>query len=137
MTVPAQTSPRTAQHTLLATRHSALIIPDSLDESPTLWSPACRVLTAESLVSQHLTPSHLQVIPTGIGRSRPDSPDVVLLGNADNDSSEEDLISLSCFSKSDTVKVRVAAVREKAHRSDVLYAAWLDVQIHEGNDEVK
>ena len=28
MTVPAQTSPRTAQHTLLATRHSTLIVPD-------------------------------------------------------------------------------------------------------------
>ena len=73
----------------------------------------------------------------GGGRSRPDSPDVVLLGNADNDSSEEDPISLSCFSKSDTVEVHVAAVRKKAHQSDVLYAAWLDDQIHKGHDEVK
>ena len=73
----------------------------------------------------------------GGGRSCPDSPDIVLLGNADNDGSEEDLISLSCFSKSDTVEVLVAAVHEKACQSDVLYAAWLDVQIHKGNDEVK
>ena len=73
----------------------------------------------------------------GQGRSRSDSPDVVFLGNADYDGSEEDLISLSCFSKLDTVEVRVAAVREKAHWSDVLYAAWLDVQIREGNNEVK
>ena len=72
-----------------------------------------------------------------IGQSCPDSPNVVLLGNADNDGSEEDLISLSCFSKSDTVEICVAAVREKAHQSDMLYAAWLDVQICEGNDEVK
>ena len=50
----------------------------------------------------------------GRGRSRPDSPDIILLGNTDNDSSEEDPISLSCFSKSDTVEVRVAAVRKKA-----------------------
>ena len=73
----------------------------------------------------------------GRGRSRPNSPDVILLGNASNDGSEEDLISLSCFSKSDTVEVHVAAVREKVHQSDVLYAAWLDDQIHKGNDEVK
>ena len=73
----------------------------------------------------------------GRGRSHPNSPDVVLLGNADNDGSEEDLISLSCFSKSATVEVRVATVCEKAHRSDVLYATWLDDQIHKGNDEVK
>ena len=62
MTVPAQTSPRTAQHTLLATRHSAPIIPDSLDESPILRSPACRVLTAQFLGSLRLTPKHPQVI---------------------------------------------------------------------------
>ena len=72
----------------------------------------------------------------GGGRSRPNSPDVVLLGNANNDGSEEDVISLLCFSKSDTVEVCVAAVCEKACRSDILYAAWLDIQIHEGNDEV-
>ena len=54
-----------------------------------------------------------------------------------NDGSEEDVISLPCFLKSDTVEVHVAAVREKACRSDVLYAAWLDDQIHKGEDEVK
>ena len=51
--------------------------------------------------------------------------------------SEEDIISLLGFSKSDTEEVCVAAVRKKVHQSDVLYAAWLDDQIHKGNDEVK
>ena len=46
-------------------------------------------------------------------------------------------ISLSCFLKLDTVEVCVAAVRKKARQSDMLYAAWLDNQIHKGNDEVK
>ena len=73
----------------------------------------------------------------GRGRSRPNSPNVILLGNADNDGSEEDPISLSCFSKSDTVEVCVAAVHEKACWSDVLCATWLDDQIHKGHDEVK
>ena len=50
---------------------------------------------------------------------------------------EEDIISLSVFSKSDTVEVRVGVVHEKACRSDVWYAAWLDDQIQKGNDEVK
>ena len=31
----------------------------------------------------------------------------------------------------------MAAVHEKARRSDVLYAAWLDDQIHKGSDEIK
>ena len=69
------------------------------------------------------------------GRSHPDSPDIVFLGNAENDGSEEDIISLSGFSKSDTEEVHVAAVCEKVHQSDVLYGAWLDDQIHKGNDE--
>ena len=73
----------------------------------------------------------------GPGRSRPSSPDVIFLGNAKNDGSEEDIISLSGFSKSDTEEVRMAAVREKVHGSDVLYGVWLDDQIHKGNDEVK
>ena len=51
----------------------------------------------------------------GQGRSRPNSPDIVFLGNAENDGSEEDIISLSGFSKSDTEEVRVAAVHEKPH----------------------
>ena len=72
----------------------------------------------------------------GGGRSRPDSPDVVFLGNADNDSPEEP-ISLSCFSESDTVEVCMATVHKKARQSDVLYATWLDDQIHMGHDEIK
>ena len=39
MIVPAQTSPRTAQHTLLAARRSAPIVPDLMNESPILRSP--------------------------------------------------------------------------------------------------
>ena len=69
-------------------------------------------------------------------RSRPDSSDIIFLGNADNDGPEEP-ISLSCFSKSDTVEVRIAAVRKKVRQSDVLYATWLDDQIHMGHDKVK
>ena len=38
----------------------------------------------------------------GQGRSHPDSPDIVFLGNTENDGSEEDIISLLGFSKSDT-----------------------------------
>ena len=54
------------------------------------------------------------------GRSRPDSPEVIFLGNADNDGPGEDPISLSCFSKSDTIEVRMAAVRKKAHQGDCI-----------------
>ena len=70
------------------------------------------------------------------GRSRPNSPEVVFLGEA-NDGPGEEPISLSCFSESDTVEVRMAAVCKKARQSDVLYATWLDDQIHTGNDAVK
>ena len=70
------------------------------------------------------------------GRSRPNSPEVVFLGEA-NDSPGEEPISLSCFSKSDTVEVRMAAVRKRARQSDALYATWLDDQIRAGNDAVK
>ena len=41
------------------------------------------------------------------------------------------------FPESDTVEVCVAAVRKKACQSDVLYATWLDDQIHTGHDTVK
>ena len=137
MTVPAPTSLHAAQHTLLTARHSALIIPDSLEDSPIFRIPVCLSLDSSipgesaSDTESSLSDSDSQ------GQSRPDSPDVVFLGNAENDGSEEDIISLSGFSKSDTEEVRVAAVHEKARRSDVLYAAWLDDQIHKGNDEVK
>ena len=70
------------------------------------------------------------------GRSRPNSPKVVFLGEADDGPGEEP-ISLSCFSELDTVEVCTAAVRKKARQSDVLYATWLDDQIHTGNDTVK
>ena len=62
------------------------------------------------------------------GQSRPNSPEVMFLGEA-NDGPGEELISLSCFSKSDTVEVCGAAVCKKVRQSDVLYATWLDDQI--------
>ena len=61
---------------------------------------------------------------------------VVFLGEANDDGPEEP-ISLLCFSESDTVEVRMAAVRKKACQSDVLYATWLDDQIHTGHNDVK
>ena len=73
----------------------------------------------------------------GQGPSRPGSPDIVFLGNAENDGSEDDIISLLGFSKSDTKEVHVGAVHEKAHWSDVWYAAWLDNQIHKGSNDIK
>ena len=59
-----RTSPRTAQHTLLTTHCSTPIVPDSMNESPILRNPTCRVLTVQFLGSLHLTPRHPQVIPT-------------------------------------------------------------------------
>ena len=102
-------------------------------------SPAPSVLSLDSSIpgeSASDTETSLSDSDGG-GRSRPESPDIVFLGNADNDGPGEDPISLSCFSESDTVEFRVAAVRKKAHQSDVLYATWLDDQIHTGHDEVK
>ena len=98
----------------------------------------CQVLIAQSLVS-HASDTESSLSDSG-GReqpSHPASPDVVLLGNTENDGSEDDIISQSGFSKSDTEEVCVAAVRKKARENDVLYAAWLDDEIHKGNDEVK
>ena len=69
----------------------------------------------------------------------PSSPDIVLVENDEDDGSEEEeTISLTGFSKSDTEGVHVAtAVHEKACLGDVLYATWCDNQIHKGNDEIK
>ena len=61
---PGPNFSRTAQHTLLAARRSAPIVPDLLNESPILWSPTCRVLTVQFLGSLRLTPRRPQVIPT-------------------------------------------------------------------------
>ena len=46
-----------AHRTLLITCHSEPIVPQALDEDPTLLILTCRVLTAHSQLSQHLTPS--------------------------------------------------------------------------------
>ena len=69
--------------------------------------------------------------------SRPDSPDVFIVGNADDDDPEDETISVTGFSKSDTEEVCAAATHEKAHVGDTLYAAWHDNQIQQGNDEIK
>ena len=58
-----------------------------------------------------------------------DSPDVFIVGNADNDGPEEETISMTGFSKSDTEEVHAAAAREKARAGDTLYATWRNNQI--------
>ena len=73
----------------------------------------------------------------GRGRSCPGSPDVIFLGNAEDDGSEEEIISPSGFSKSDTEEVCAAAACKKARLGDVLYATWHDNQILKGNDEIR
>ena len=85
-------------------------------------------MTAHSQLSQHLTPSHWMT-PSSPERSRPDSPDVFIVGNTDDDDPEEETISVTGFSKSDTEEVCVAAACEKAHVGDTLYATWHDNQI--------
>ena len=47
-----------AQPTLLAARHSEPIVMQALDEGLIPQNPVCRALTAQSQLSQHLTPSH-------------------------------------------------------------------------------
>ena len=71
------------------------------------------------------------------GQSRPDSPDVFIIGNADDDGSEEETVTMTGFLKSDTEGVCTAAVREKARAGDTLYATWCDNQIQQGNDKIK
>ena len=71
------------------------------------------------------------------GQSRPDSPDVFIVGNAADDGQEEEMISVTGFLKSDTEEVHVAAAHEKAHAGDALYATWHENQIQQGNDEIK
>ena len=95
-----------AQHTLLTTRHSEPIVLKALDESPIFLIPVCRVLTAQSQLSQSLTLGHPWVIPMVGSDPAPGSLDVVFLGNAEDDGSEEEeTISLPGFSKSDTKEV--------------------------------
>ena len=62
-------------------------------------------------------------------RSHPDSPEVFIVGSADDDGPEEETISVTGFSKSDTEEVCVATAREKARAGDTLYATWHDNQI--------
>ena len=70
-------------------------------------------------------------------RSRPDSPEVFIVGSVDDDGPEEETISVTGLSKSDTEEVCMAAAHEKAHAGDTLYAIWRDNQIRQGNDEIK
>ena len=73
----------------------------------------------------------------GPERSRPDSPEVFIVGSVDDDSREEETISMTGLSKSDTEEVCMAAACEKACVGDTLYAIWRDNQIRQGNDEIK
>ena len=70
-------------------------------------------------------------------RSRPDSPDVFIVGSVDDDGPEEETISMTGFSKSDTEEVCMATVRKKARAGDTLYATWRDNQIRQGNNKIK
>ena len=73
------------------------------------------------------------------------SHDVVFLGQHDEDpedaegeengSDEEDTFLLD-ITNSDSEEVRKAAAHDKAHQSDVLYAAWRDRQTCQGNDDI-
>ena len=69
---------------------------------------------------------------------RSGSPDIIFLGKTedDNGSDEEETLSLLDISNSDTEEVHTAAVRRKMRQSDALYAAWQDLQIHQGNYEI-
>ena len=77
-------------------------------------------------------------------RSCSASPDVVFLGESEEgpaDAEEEengsdDEETLSLLDISDNEEACKAAVCEKACQSDVLYAAWQDKQIHQGNDDI-
>ena len=70
-------------------------------------------------------------------QSCPDSPEVLIVGSVDDDGPEEETISMTGFSKSDTEEVCMAAARETAHTGDTLYATWCDNQIQQGNEEIK
>ena len=59
------------------------------------------------------------------------------MGNTADDGQEEETISVTGFSKSDTEEVRVATACEKARAGDALYATWHDNQIRQGNDKIK
>ena len=77
----------------------------------------CRVWTAQSQLSQSLTPESSLGDSDSWEQSCPGSLDViVLIGNAEDDGSEEEeTISLPGFLKSDTEEVRVAAACMTRH----------------------
>ena len=78
-------------------------------------------------------------------RYRSGSPDVVFLGkNAnsadtegeENGSDDKEALSLLNITNLDSKEVCQAAAHDKAWQSDVLYAAWRDRQICQGNDDI-
>ena len=109
MTVPTQISLCAAQHTLLTTHHSTPIILDSLDNSPYFSDSSVPSLDS-SIPGESASDTESSLSDSnGRGQSCPGSPDVGFLGNAEDDGSEEEIISLLGFSKSDTKEVRAAA----------------------------
>ena len=54
----------------------------------------------------------------------------------DEETLSQGMVSLLNISNSDNEETRKAAVCEKAHKSDVQYAAWWDEQIHQGNEDI-
>ena len=81
----------------------------------------------------------------GSQRSCSASPDIVLLGESEEEeetgSDDEETLSQRTVSyldiyNSDNEETHQAAVCEKAHQRDVLYAAWRDECIRQGNDDI-
>ena len=72
------------------------------------------------------------------------SPDIFLgknedptdAGREEDGSDDEEAPCLLDISNSDSEEVHKAATHDKACQSNVLYTAWLDKQVHNGNDDI-
>ena len=81
----------------------------------------------------------------GLQWSRSASPDVIFLweneeeeenGSEDEEMLSQGMVSPLDISNSDNEETHKAAACKKACQSDVLYAAWWDEHIHQGNDDI-
>ena len=69
---------------------------------------------------------------------RSSSPDVVFLGGAKDDNSEEDnTIQILDILNSDTEEVHTDVVHKNACWSDAVYTSWRNVQIHQGHFKIE
>ena len=79
------------------------------------------------------------------------SPEVVPVGEGEEDAADDEeeegssddeetlsqgMVSLLDISNSNNEETHKAAVCKKVHKSNVLYTAWWDEQIHQGNDDI-